>query len=74
MVPRHRHLGKLERTVAAVLDHLRPDLDQLHARRGILMTIERTQAEGRLRLMSQQIAVYPSVTGKTVYATVPWWM
>ena len=73
-VPRHRHLGRLERNVAAVLDRLRRDLDQLHARRGILMTTERTDAEGRLRLMPQQIVVYPSVTGKSVYATVPWWM
>ena len=55
-------------------DHLGADLDQLYARRGILMTIERTEAEGRLRLMPQQIVVYLSVTGKSAGAAVPWWI
>ncbi len=72
--PRDRDLGKLEGDISTMADDLGADLDQLHARRGILMTTERTKAEGRLRLMPQQIVVYPSVTGKSVYGTVPWWM
>ncbi len=47
---------------------------QQAGRRGILMTTGRMDAEGRLRLMPQQIVVYLAVTGKSVYATVPWWI
>ncbi len=33
-LPRHRHLGHLERDVATMADHVGADLDQLFAERG----------------------------------------